>query len=94
MDAQKKDAPLLFSPKLNFHKIGWLLSFISNIPNHKKNTILTAKMAIESRDELKRILQIEKINLDLEEKGIMHLCDNHDSLKEGRKVNKWLAEAG
>ena len=35
----KKDAPLLFSPKLNFHKIGWLLSFISNIPNHKKNTI-------------------------------------------------------
>ena len=90
----KKDAPLLFSPKLNFHKIGWLLSFISNIPNHKKNTILTAKMAIESRDELKRILQIEKINLDLEEKGIMHLCDNHDSLKEGRKVNKWLAEAG
>ena len=32
----KKDAPLLFSPKLNFHKIGWLLSFISNIPNHKK----------------------------------------------------------
>ncbi|MDC3089218.1 D-amino acid dehydrogenase [Alphaproteobacteria bacterium] len=90
----KKDAPLLFSPKLNFHKIGWLLSFISNIPNHKKNTILTAKMAIESRNELKRILQIEKINLDLEEKGIMHLCDNHDALKEGRKVNKWLAEAG
>ena len=90
----KKDAPLLFSPKLNFHKIGWLLSFISNIPNHKKNTILTTKMAIESRNELKRILQIEKINLDLEEKGIMHLCDNHDSLKEGRKVNKWLAEAG
>ena len=59
-----------------------------------KNTILTAKMAIKSRDEFKRILQIEKINLDLEEKGIMHLCDNEVSLKHGRKVNKWLAEAG
>ena len=28
----KKDALFLFSPKMNFHKIGWLLSFISNIP--------------------------------------------------------------
>ena len=90
----KKDAPLLFNPKLNFHKIGWLLSFISNIPNHKKNTILTAKMAIESRNEFKRILKIENINLDLEEKGIMHLCDTFDSLEHGRKVNKWLSEAG
>ena len=90
----KKDAPLLFNPKLNFHKIGWLLSFISNIPNHKKNTILTAKMAIESRSEFKRILKIENIDLDLEEKGIMHLCDTIDSLEHGRKVNKWLVEAG
>ena len=76
----KKDAPLLFNPKLNFHKIGWLISFISNIPNHKKNTILTAKMAIESRDEFKRILNKENIKLDLEEKGILHLCDNEISL--------------
>ena len=90
----KKDAPLLFSPKINFHKAHWLMSFISNIPNHKKNTILTAKMAIESRDEFKRILNKESITLDLEEKGILHLCDNNDSLNHGRKINKWLKEAG
>ena len=90
----KKDAPVLFSPKMNFHKAGWLMRFISNIPNHKKNTILTAKMAIESRNEFKRILNKENIKLDLEEKGILHLCDNNDSLSHGRKVNKWLKEAG
>ena len=90
----KKDAPLLFSPRMNFHKAGWLMSFIGNIPNHKINTILTAKMAIESRDEFKRILNKEKIKLDLEEKGILHLCDNNDALRHGRKVNKWLKEAG
>ena len=90
----KKDAPLLFSPKMNFHKARWLISFMSNIPNHKKNTILTAKMAIESRDEFKRILNKENIKLDLEEKGILHLCDNEISLIHGRKVNKWLNEAG
>ena len=55
----KKDAPLLFNPKLNFHKISWIIDFINNIPNHKKNTILTAKMAIHSRDEFKRILEAE-----------------------------------
>ena len=90
----KKDAPLLFSPKMNFHKIGWLLSFISNIPNHKQNTILTARMAIESRDEFKRILKQEYINLDLEEKGILHLCNNNKSLEHGRIINEWLIEAG
>ena len=90
----KKDAPLLFSPKMNFHKAGWLINFISNIPNHKKNTILTAKMAIESRNEFKRILNKENISLDLEEKGILHLCDDTNSLNHGRKINKWLQEAG
>ncbi|MDC1357041.1 D-amino acid dehydrogenase [Pseudomonadota bacterium] len=90
----KKDAPLLFSPKMNFHKAGWLINFISNIPNHKKNTILTAKMAIESRNEFKRILNKENISLNLEEKGILHLCDDNNSLNHGRKINKWLQEAG
>jgi D-amino-acid dehydrogenase len=90
----KKDAPLLFNPKLNYHKVSWLYKFISNIPNHKKHTILTAKMAIESRSEFKRILDIENIKLDLEEKGILHLCDNNKALEHGRNVNSWLAEAG
>ncbi|MDC0226901.1 D-amino acid dehydrogenase [Alphaproteobacteria bacterium] len=90
----KKDAPLLFNPKINLHKIGWLLSFIGNIPNHKKNTILTAKMAIESRNEFKRILNKENIELDLEEKGILHLCNDQKSLNHGRKINNWLKEAG
>ena len=90
----KKDAPLLFNPKINLHKIGWLLSFIGNIPNHKKNTILTARMAIESRNEFKRILNKENIELDLEEKGILHLCNDQQSLDHGRKINGWLKEAG
>ena len=65
----KKDAPLLFSPKLSLHKISWIIDFISNIPNHKKNTILTAKIAINSRDEFKRILKKENRNLK-----ILHYC--------------------
>ena len=34
----------------------------------------TAKMAIESRKEFKKILMDEKMNIDLYEKGIMHLA--------------------
>ena len=90
----QKDAPLLFNPKPSFHKLSWLFSFISNIPNHKNHTILTAKMAIESRSEFKRILKAENIELDLEEKGILHLCDNRKALQHGREVSKWLKEAG
>jgi D-amino-acid dehydrogenase len=51
-------------------------------------------MAIESRDEFKRILKQEHIKLDLEEKGILHLCNNNKSLEHGRIINEWLTEAG
>ena len=90
----KKDAPLLFNPKLNLHKLSWLLKFVSNIPNHKDHTILTAKMAIESRSEFKRMLSAENIKLDLKEKGILHLCDSYKNLEHGRIVSSWLNEAG
>jgi D-amino-acid dehydrogenase len=51
-------------------------------------------MAIESRVEFKRILKAENIELNLEEKGILHLCDNRKALEHGREVSKWLKEAG
>ena len=49
----KKDAPLSINLKPSLHKIGWFLSFLSNVKNHEKNTIATVKMAIESGNLLK-----------------------------------------
>ncbi len=90
----QKDAPLLFNPMPSVHKLSWILEFLGNIPNHKNNTILTAKMAIESRKELKKILKSENLNIDLKEKGILNLSNSQENFQHGIKVSKWLKEAG
>ena len=90
----KKDAPLSINLKPSLHKIGWFLSFLSNVKNHEKNTIATVKMAIESGNLLKELLKNENINFDFKERGILHLCNTEENFNHGLKVNKWLTEAG
>ena len=90
----KKDAPLSINLKPSLHKIGWFLSFLSNVKNHEKNTIATVKMAIESGNLLKELLKDENINFDFKEKGILHLCNTEENFNHGLKVNKWLTKAG
>ena len=51
-------------------------------------------MAIDSRKEFKKILKNERIKIDLEEKGILHLSTTKDIFEHGLKINKWLKEAG
>ena len=90
----KKDAPLSINLKPSLHKIGWFLSFLSNVKNHEKNTIATVKMAIESGNLLKELLKDENINFDFKERGILHLCNTEENFNHGLKVNKWLTKAG
>ncbi len=90
----KKDAPLLFNLKPSIHKLGWILDFLSNISNYKKNTVLTAKMAIESRKELIRILEEENLKIDLERRGIINLSNSKKNFEHGLIISKWLKEAG
>ncbi len=90
----KKDAPLLFNPRPTLHKLTWVLEFLANIPNHKKNTLYTAKMAIESRKEFKKILKEENLKINLEEKGILHLSETKQTFEQALKINKWLNDAG
>ena len=89
----KKDAPLLLNPKPSIHKLTWIVEFLSNISNHKKNTIATAEMAIQSRKVLKGIINKENLKIDMEKKGILHLCNSKENFQHGLKVNKWLNEA-
>jgi len=90
----KKDSPLLFNPKPSLQKLGWIIEFLSNIPNHKKNTIITAQMAIKSRKELNRIIDEENLKIDLAKKGILHLSNSKETFQHGLKINNWLNEAG
>ena len=66
------DAPLLVNPAPTLHKMRWMAEFLSNIPNYKKNTIETVRLAIAARSVLFEMADREGIDFDLEKRGILH----------------------
>ncbi len=87
-------APLLFNPLPSWHKYSWMAEFVGNIPNYRKNTIQTAKLALSARQYLLDIAKKEQIQFDYEQRGILHIYRNKSSFKHAVKVNKLLEEAG
>jgi len=88
-----KDAPLLMNPKPSWHKYSWMAEFVMNIPNYKKNTIATTKLAIEARKRMFEIATEENIDFDLEKRGILHIYRSKYGYDHAVKVNR-LLEAG
>ncbi|WP_299968912.1 D-amino acid dehydrogenase [uncultured Roseobacter sp.] len=88
------DAPLLVNPAPTFHKMRWMMEFLSNIPNYKANTIETVRLAIAARAVLFDMADREGIDFDLERRGILHFYDRQKDLAHARKVNLLLQEGG
>ncbi|MEM9206357.1 MAG: D-amino acid dehydrogenase, partial [Pseudomonadota bacterium] len=88
------DAPLLVNPAPTFHKIRWMMEFLSNIPNYKENTVQTVRMAIAARAVLFEMAEREGIDFDLEQRGILHFYRSQKDFAHARKVNALLAEGG
>ncbi|SDO53430.1 D-amino acid dehydrogenase [Phyllobacterium sp. OV277] len=89
----RKDAPLLMNPKPSWHKYSWMAEFVMNIPHYEENTIATTKLAIEARKRMFEIAADEKIDFDLEKRGILHIYRSKYGYDHAVKVNK-LLEAG
>ena len=90
----KKDAPLLINLKPEWHKISWLAEFIFSIPNYKKNTIETTRLAIEARKYLFAWAQEESIDFDLKKDGILHIYRDKVSFDHAKLVTTLLAAGG
>ena len=90
----KKDAPLLVNPKPDWHKYSWMAEFMSNIPNYKKNTIESARLAIAAREHLYAWAEEEGIEFDHETRGILHVYQNKQGFEHAMRVNKLLAPGG
>jgi len=90
----RRDAPLLMNPKPSWHKYSWMAEFVRHIPNYKKNTIETARMAIAAREHLFRIAETENIDFDLEKRGILHVYHNAEEYEVAKRVNALLTQAG
>lgn len=90
----KRDAPLLMNPKPSWHKYSWMAEFVRNIPNYRKNTIETTRMAIAAREHLFKIAETEHIDFDLERRGILHVYHDAKDYEVAKRVNALLTQGG
>lgn len=89
-----KDAPLLLNPAPSFHKYSWLAEFTGAIRHYRENTLTTVRLALESRKHLLRLAEVENIEFDLEQRGILHFYHDSKSYAVAQKVNDLLVEGG
>ena len=90
----RRDAPLLVSPRPDWHKLSWFAEFITNIPRYRENTITTARLAIAARQHLFDWAQAEGIAFDLKQQGILHIYRDRASFEHAGEVSKLLAAGG
>jgi D-amino-acid dehydrogenase len=90
----KSDAPLLVNPKPSWHKLSWFAEFISNLPNYRRNTIETARLAVAAREHLFAWAQAEGVDFDLKKEGILHIYRDKKGFDHAGEVSKLLAEGG
>jgi D-amino-acid dehydrogenase len=90
----KNDAPLLMNPAPSWHKYSWLAEFMAAIPHYRRNTLATVRLAIEARKHLFAIAEREKIDFNLEKRGILHFYRDKPSFEHALNVNKLLNEGG
>lgn len=90
----RSDAPLLVNPRPSVHKYGWFLEFLANIPHYRRNTIATARLAVEAREHLLRMAADAGVDFNAEHRGILHVYRNQAGFEHARKVTRLLGEAG
>ena len=90
----QRGAPLLVNPKPSWHKYSWMAEFMANIPNYRKNTIESVRLAINAREHLMGHAQKEGFQFDCEHRGILHVYNCKPDFDSATKVNGLLAEGG
>ena len=90
----RRDAPLLMHPMPGWQKYSWMAEFCANIRNHRKNTLETVRLAIESRRHMFAMAERENIDFDLKRCGILHFYRDKASFDKAAKANELMVEAG
>jgi len=90
----RRDAPLLVNPKPSWHKLSWFAEFVASIPQYRKNTTETARLAIAAREHLFAWAEAEGIDFDCEKRGILHVYRDRSAFEHAVEVSKLLAAGG
>ncbi|RVT81887.1 D-amino acid dehydrogenase [Rhodobacteraceae bacterium CCMM004] len=88
------DAPLLVNPRPSWHKYSWMAAFLAAMPQYRRNTVETARMAIAARGHLADWAVEEGIAFDRESRGILHVYRSKAAFDHAAKVSRLYAEAG
>jgi len=90
----RSDAPLLLNPSPSWHKYSWMAEFAAAVRGYRANTIETTRLAIAARKSLFEMAEREKIEFDLEKRGILHVYRDEKSFRAAGSVNALLTEGG
>lgn len=90
----KSDAPLLLNLKPSWHKYSWLAEFVGQIPYYRSNTTATVRLALEARRLLFALAERERIDFNLEKRGILHIYRDRQGFQHASDVNVLLQEGG
>ncbi|MEM7406485.1 MAG: D-amino acid dehydrogenase [Pseudomonadota bacterium] len=90
----KRDAPLALNPRPSWQKYAWLVEFLTHIRHYRRNTIATAKLAIEAREHLLGMAERAGVSFDIERRGILHFYRDAASFNHAVDVSQMLAEGG
>jgi D-amino-acid dehydrogenase len=90
----KADAPLSMNLRPSWHKYSWLAEFASNIGKYEKHTIATAKLAINSREIMRKFSEQAGLSFDRVDRGILHFYKSEADFAHAHRVTKLLSKAG
>ncbi|WP_157271594.1 D-amino acid dehydrogenase [Azohydromonas aeria] len=90
----RSDAPLLLNPRPSWHKLSWFAEFMASIPRYERNTVATAKLAIQARAHLFAWAEAEGIDFDLKRQGILHIYRDRQGFEHAAGVSELLARGG
>jgi D-amino-acid dehydrogenase len=87
-------APLLVNPKPSWQQLSWMAVFVAAIPHYEENTVTTARLAIETRQHLRRMAEAEGIDFDAEDRGILHFYATKREFEAASRVTELLRRGG
>ncbi|SFU74943.1 D-amino-acid dehydrogenase [Methylobacterium sp. 174MFSha1.1] len=90
----RRDAPLLVNPKPSWHKYSWMAEFIGQIRHYEANTVETVRLALAARRQMLAMAERERIDFDLEQRGILHFYRDAAGFEKALAVNALLRKGG
>ncbi len=90
----KRDAPLSVNPTPCWHKISWMMEFLTHIPKYRENTIETVRLAIKARELLVQHSKTYNFDFNKEDRGIMHIYTDESEYKHAEMVTEMYREGG